>query len=110
MAVRGAMVEVEYNNSEHNGQRTHEHDRGEVCACHVQHNRGFITTSIIAFNSRSLFEFVRCNTFTLYLPISGTASEVCGILSDTIMEKTVSDRRMVTPASRDTSAQYSIHI
>lgn len=58
MAVRCAMVEVEHNNGEHNGQGTHEHDRGEVRACHVQHNHTFITTSIVAFNSRSLFEFV----------------------------------------------------
>lgn len=35
-----------------------------------------------------------------YLPSSGTASEVAGIVSATMFRKTVSDSKIVTPESR----------
>lgn len=35
----------------------------------------------------------------LYLPSSGTASDVAGIVSATMFRKTVSDSKIVTPAS-----------
>ena len=35
------------------------------------------------------------------LPINGTASDVVGIISDTIFMKTVRDRRTVTSANND---------
>ncbi|KZC08456.1 hypothetical protein WN55_10655 [Dufourea novaeangliae] len=38
------------------------------------------------------------NSWLLYVPIKGTASEVVGMLSATRFRKTVSDSRMVTPA------------
>ena len=81
MSVRVSVMIIENQDSEHNRAGHHSLDKVEICSCQY--------TQTLAL----------CLLRVVVLPISGTASLVIGISSDTIFIKTVNDNNTVTPAT-----------